>query len=228
MQMPELTIKIHGTCIQNDSQVQRQHGAHAWKMNTPWCCGLPGLPEWPDSASFPLRESNHGLKPHLKVNEQQNGLHSWPSQRGFEERIDAVINWLTSDDSRDSPPSSCKAWYHDVTGSLVDTKHSLSAATLCDPNELLEPGLAELETINGRRNVIPRCTEFSNPNEPGQHQDFVSGLFPSHTSRSGSGHRRESPTTKPYPKSVATPEASGGEDVRKPPSIHPIGGGGES
>lgn len=223
--MPEPTIRIHGPWMRNDSQVQQQHGTHTCKVNAEGCCGLPRLPEWP--ASFPRGKSNHGLNAHLKETKQQNMLHSWPSQCGFEECADVVTNLLTSDDGWDSPPSTCNAGYHDATGCLVETTYARSAATPRDLNTFLRARIAEVEAINMRHNVIPRCIECFQRNEPGHH-DFVSGPSPGHTGGSNSRKRRKSPVIKIYSRSVSTLEASGGEDARRLPSIHPIGGGGES
>jgi hypothetical protein len=225
--MPEPTIRIHGPRMRTDSQVQQQRGTHTCKLNAEGCCGLPRLPEWTRSASFPRGKSNHGLNAHLRETKQQNMLHSWPSQCGFEKCAGVVTKLLTSDDSRNSPPNTCNAGYHDATGCLVETTYARSTATPRDLNTFLEARIAEGEAINMRHNVIPRCIECFQRNEPGHH-GFVSGPSPGHTGGSGSRKRRKSPVTRTHLKSVSTLEASGGEDARRPPSIRPIGGGGES
>lgn len=120
--MAETTPTTLVTHTRNHSQVQRQRDLHPWNAGTPRNCGLSRLFERLDDSNILSEDFDHGLKEHLTNDEQYNGLHSRSSQHGLEARADASTNWLDSDDTRGSSPSTRKAWYHDAAG-FVNKEH---------------------------------------------------------------------------------------------------------
>jgi|APHM01.1.fsa_nt_gi transposase, IS605 OrfB family, central region len=125
----ETTQRTLVTHPRNHQQVKRQVDPHAWDASKLWNVGLYHLYEWLNNDNLPAGDLDHALKEQLKTHDKYNGLHSQSSQQVLEELATAFSNWLSSNDTRDSPPGYRKENYYDQDGNRVHEEHPRSTVT---------------------------------------------------------------------------------------------------